>query len=305
MDLLAQMRTFVRVVEGKSLSAAARSHNLSLAAVSRQLSALESELGASLIVRSTRKLHITEAGHRWYAHCLRVLREVDDARASMRSSSDVQGSVVVSVSLTFGTAFVLPRLRALMTKHPRLAIDVRLEDQLVDLVGEGVDVAIRAGAPPPDSTAYVAQPLFAMERQLVAAPSWLKRHGVPTRPEQLAGAECLVQVTSAGNVVRWSLRRTGRGGVVDQRVIDVPSRVRTNAPLALRELALDGLGVAYLPDWLVSEDLEKGRLRRVLPEWSSVPGTAWAIYRSELRGAPRIRALLAALPTENPQGPRS
>ena len=301
MDLLAQMRTFVRVVEGKSLSAAARSQRLSLAAVSRQLSALESDLGTSLIVRSTRKLHVTEAGQRWYAHCIRVLREIEDARAAMRGGREVQGNVVISVSFAFGVHFVLPRLRPLTEKHPRLNIDLRLEDQLVDLVGEGVDIAVRAGSPPPNSTAYLAHPLFAMRRVLVAAPTWLKKHGTPMRPEQLTRHDCLVQLTTAGTVVRWFLQREGPDGSVDEQwTVDVQGRLRVNTPLALRDLALDGLGLAYLPEWVVADDLAAGRLRQVLPEWRSAPLSAWAIYRAELRGTPRIRAVLAALPTEEP-----
>src|SRR4051794_16389549 len=114
MNLLAQMRTFVRVVDGKSLSAGARSQRLSLAAVSRQLSALEKDLGASLIVRSTRKLHVTDAGRQWYEHCVRVLREIDEARAAVRGTATVRGSIVVSASLSFGSVLVVPRLRKLV-----------------------------------------------------------------------------------------------------------------------------------------------------------------------------------------------
>jgi len=292
-DLLTQMRTFVRVVDGKSLSAAARAQRLSLPAVSRQLSALEAELGTTLIVRSTRKLHVTDAGRQWYEHCVRLLRELDDARAAVRGPDAVSGSLVVSASLTFGTTLVVPRLRRLVEKHPKLKIDLRLEDQLVDLVAEGVDVAIRAGSPPPDSTAFVAHPIMSMERILVAAPRWLRKHGSPRRPEQLARKDALVQVTPAGNVVRWVLRRGAAG---EATPIDVRGQVRANAPLALRTLAVDGLGVAFLPDWLVEDDIAEGRLRRVLPEWSSGPITAWAIHRTELRGSPRVRALLEALP---------
>lgn len=295
MDLLTQMKTFVRVVDGKSLSAAARAQRLSLPAVSRQLSALEADLGTRLIVRSTRKLHVTDAGRHWYEHCVRLLRELDDARASLRGPDAVSGSLVVSVSLTFGTALLVPRLRKLVERHPKLAIDLRLEDQLVDLVGEGIDVAIRAGSPPPDSTAFVAHPIMSMERILVAAPRWLRKHGTPRSVEQLARADALVQVTPAGNVVRWLLRRGGTG---DATSIEVRGALRANAPVALRMLAVDGLGVAFLPEWLMKEDIAEGRLRRVLPEWSSGPITAWAIHRTELRGSPRVRALLDALPRD-------
>ena len=290
MDLLAQMGTFVSVVDGKSLSAAARAHRLSLPAVSRQLRALEADLGTSLIVRSTRRLHVTDAGRRWYEHSVRVLREVEEARASVQSSTAVRGTLVVSASLTFGSVVVLPRLAKLTERHPHLVIDLRLEDQLVDLVGEGVDVAIRAGSPPPDSTSLVAHPLVSMDRLVVAAPRFLRKHGTPREPEQLTRRPCLVQVTLAGAIVKWWLRRAN-----EDRTIDVHGQLRSNAPIALRDLAVEGAGLAYLPDFLVEDDLAAGRLKRVLPEWASPPWQAVAIHRAELRGAPRLRAFLDAV----------
>jgi DNA-binding transcriptional LysR family regulator len=293
MDLLDQMATFVRVVDGKSLSAAARAQRLSLAAVSRQLRALEVDLGASLVVRSTRRLHVTDAGRRWYEHCVRVLREIEEARAALRPSNSVRGDLVVSASLTFGTVVIVPRLAGLLARHPQLAIELRLEDRLVDLVGEGVDVAVRTGPPPPDSTAYMAHPVSTMERILVASPRWLRKHGAPRQPQHLAGRDCLVQVTPAGAVVRWRLRRAPDEETSEVR--DVRGAFRSNAPLTLRELAVDGAGVAYLPEWLVADAVARGRLRRVLPGWSSPSITAWAVHRTELRGAPRLRAFLEAI----------
>lgn len=294
MDLLAQMATFVRVVDGKSLSAAARAQRLSLPAVSRQLRALEAELGASLIVRSTRRLHVTDAGRRWYEDCVRILRDLDEARAAVRSAKAVRGTIVVSASLTFGSVLIVPRLAALAEQHPQLAVHLRLEDQLVDLVGDGIDLALRAGSPPPDSTAYVAQPVFSMKRVVVAAPRLLRKHGTPREPRQLARVPCLVQVTPAGMEVRWQLVRDADEPAVT--TTEVTSRIRTNAPVALRDLAVGGAGFAYLPDWLVADDVAHGRLRRVLPDWASAPIWAWAVYRAELRGAPRVRAFLAAMP---------
>lgn len=290
MDLLAQMTTFVRVVDGKSLSAAARSLRLSLPAVSRQLRALETELGTALIVRSTRRLHVTEAGLRWYQDCVRILAEVEEARASARSSNGVRGTLVVSASLTFGSVFVIPRLAQLSRRYPQLVVDLRLDDRLIDLVAEGADLAIRAGSQPPDSSTIVARPLLTMQRVLVASPGWLRKNGTPREPRQLAGAICLVQVTPAGSVVRWQLQR---GDSVETP--EVLGRLRSNAPIALRDLALAGAGIAYLPDFLVAADLSQGRLRRVLPEWSSAPITAWALHRTELRGTARIAAFLQAM----------
>jgi DNA-binding transcriptional LysR family regulator len=292
MDLLSQMATFVRIVDGKSLSAAARAQRLSLPAISRQQRGLEADLGVSLIMRSTRRLHVTDAGQQWYAHCVRVLREVDAARANVSTTNAVRGTLVVSASLTFGTEVIVPQLNALVARHPQLVIDLRLEDHIVDLVAEGVDVAIRAGQPPPDSTAFFAQPIFDMRRVVVAAPRWLRKHGTPREPAQLVRHACRVQVTPAGTTFRWHLRRGD-----DDQTIDVRGPLRSNAPVALRSLAVDGGGLAYLPDWVVAPELASGRLRRVLPEWSSPPLMAWAIYRAELRSAPRLRAFLDALPS--------
>ncbi|AKU98247.1 Transcriptional regulator, LysR family [Labilithrix luteola] len=295
MDLLAQMANFIRIVEGQSLSSAARAQRISLPAVSRQLQALEAELGTTLVVRSTRKLRITDAGQTWYEHCVRVLRDVEEAKESVRNAKELTGRLVVSASVTFGAIILVPVVTKLTEKHPRFAVDLRLEDHLVNLVSEGVDVAIRAGSPPPDSTSFVAQPVFDMYRIVVAAPKWLRKHGTPRTPEQLAEHVCLVQVTPAGAPIRWHLVRSG-----EERTLEPRGQLRTNAPSALRDMALAGLGPAYLPSWLVDADIEAGRLRRVLPEWSSPSIMASAIYRAELRGSPRIRAFLEALPSELP-----
>lgn len=295
MDLLAQMATFVAVVDGNSLSAAARSQRLSLPAVSRQLRALETDLGAVLIVRSTRRLKVTDAGRLWYEHCARVLQDIESARASIRGTKGVRGTIVVSASFTFGSVFIVPRLAKLSERYPELGIDLRLEDRLSDLVGEGVDVAVRAGAPPPDSTAFIAHPLLTMKRVLVASPRWLRKRGTPREPQQLARYDCLVQVTPAGSVVPWSLASED-----ELCTIQVRGGLRSSAPTALRDLAIDSAGIAYLPDFLVKEDLAQRRLRRVLPEWSSPPITAWAVHRSELRGTPRLRAFLDGISVVEP-----
>ncbi len=137
MDLLAQMATFVRVVETGSLSAAARAQKLSLPAVSRQLRTLEEDLGAALITRLTRRLAVTEAGQRWYEHCLRILNELENARGAVGGS--VRGTLVVSAAVTLGMYLLVPRLATLIQRHPGLAIDLCLEDRVIDLVGEAVE----------------------------------------------------------------------------------------------------------------------------------------------------------------------
>lgn len=291
MDLLAQMATFVRVVETGSLSAAARAQKLSLPAVSRQLRALEEDLGVSLVARTTRRLGVTDAGRRWYERCLRVLREVDDARGAVGGGA-VRGTLVVSASVTLGMRFVVPHVAPLLARHPQLSVELRLEDRVVDLAGDAVDVAIRAGVAPPDTASLVAQPILRFRRVVVASPAYLKKRGALKEPEQLTSHCCLVQLGGVAPLETWTLVREHDG---DERRVAVRGALRTSAPAAIRELVRSGVGVALLADWLVEDDLAAGRLRRVLPAWASRPISAWAIYRAELRGSPRVRAFVDAI----------
>lgn len=286
MDLLDRMDTFVRIVDTGSLSAAARATQLSLAAVSRQLAALEDELGVALIVRSTRQLRVTDAGRRWYQHCVRIQRELADARDELGETGTPRGRVVLSAPITVGLAQVVPRLEPLTRRHPGLEVELRLEDQLVDLVGDAVDVAVRAGLVPPDSPSVIAHPLGGFRRVLVAAPSYLRRHPRPRHPRDLARHDALVFALGAAPPV-WRFVRGDETCEVEPR-----PRLRCNAPLALRDWALAGAGVALLPDWLTGPD---SGLVELLPEWVPPRVPVWALHRVELRGAPRIRAVIAAL----------
>jgi DNA-binding transcriptional LysR family regulator len=312
MDVVEQMRTFVRIVDAGSLSAAARAGRLSLAAVSRQLSALEEDLGTALVVRTTRRLQITTSGRRWYEHCVRMLRELEQARADVRDAGDIRGTVVISAPVTLGTYRVVPRLHALLRAHPSLDLEIRLEDRFVDLVGDNVDIAVRAGIAPPDSSSLIAHPLDVSPWIVVASPEYLARAGTPRHPSELAGHDAIQQP-----LARWRFERrpeTGRGrrgrarttgspeasahaptGVMEAppEVVEVTPRVRVRSttPDVLRDLAVAGLGLAMLPEWLVPRTL-----RRVLPDWQMTPPSrTWALHRIELRGVPRIRAVIAAL----------
>lgn len=287
MDLFDQLRTFVRVVEAGSLSAAARTRKLSLAAVSRQISALEEDLRTTLIVRTTRRLQLTHNGRRWYEHSTRLLRELDDARADVAESGEVRGSVVISAPITLGLSHVVPRVEALARKHPRLDVDVRLEDQVIDLVGDEVDIAVRGGITPPDSASVIAHPLLEFRRVLAAAPAYLSRSGTPKHPRDLERHDCLVQRNLAAAFTRWQLERDGETVEVTPR-----ARLSSTAPVVLRDWAVSGAGIALLPEWLVPP----GRsLRRILDGWASPSIRAWALHRIEVRAAPRIRAVVAAL----------
>lgn len=285
-DLLVQMATFVRVVESGSLSAAARHEKLSPAAVSRQLADLESQLGVALTLRTTRKLTVTEAGRAYYERAVRILRDVEDARDAVSAGHEPRGLLTVSAPVTFGLACLWPLIPELTARHPRLRIDLRLEDRVVDLVSEGVDVAIRAGIRVPDSAGLVAHPLASWDRWVVAAPAHLERHGTPTSPGELAEHEAILHLPGGP----WRFRRED-----DDEVVQPVGRLRTNALLAVRDAALAGHGVAALPAWLVAPEIAAGSLLRLVPDWSLPRVSTCAIHRTELRGAARVRALVEHL----------
>lgn len=292
MDLLAQMATFVRIVEAGSLSAAARRLRLSTPAVSRQLRALEDELGAQLVLRTTRRLTVTEVGRAYYERCVRILREVEEAQSSARRGDAVEGRLVVTASVTFGGLRVAPTLPSLLAAHPRLQIDLRLEDRVSDLIGEGIDVAIRASTLlSADSDALIAAPLLSVPRVTVASPGYLRRRGEPKEPAALARHDALVQIYGSGvPMTRWRFSRPPREETVQVREV-----LACNVLAVLRDAAVAGLGVALLPDWLAAPELAAGKLRPILPQWTGPSASMSALYRVELRGAPRVRTFVEHL----------
>jgi len=299
MDLLAQLATFVRVVESQSLSTAARDQRLSLAAVSRQLRALEDDLGVTLIARTTRSVRVTDAGRRYYDHAVRILGQIDDARTSVTDSRKVEGRLTVSSGVSFGVRFVAPVVAELVAKYPSLSIDLRLEDRIVDLVADGVDVAIRGGVVPPDSTSVIAHPILSFERIPVAAPAYLKRKRAPKDPCELVRHCCLAQVSTSGLISEWRFHH--RTKPAEERIVRINHRIECNAPLGLLEAARLGAGIVFIGDWLAKPDIKKGLLVHVLPEWAPASSTQfWALHRSDTRGSPRVRAFLDALRKQIP-----
>src|SRR5262249_51386134 len=155
---------------------------------------LEHELGIALIIRSTRRLRLTEAGQRWYANCQRILADVEQARADVNPGSTPRGRITVSVPVTLGLFHVIPRVNALLARYRELSIDVRLEDHPIDLVADPIDVVVRGGFQPPDSSSLISRPLLSFRRVVVAAPAYFRKHGVPHEPTALAGHACLIQL---------------------------------------------------------------------------------------------------------------
>jgi DNA-binding transcriptional LysR family regulator len=283
MDMLEQMKTFARIVDTGRISAAARSLGLSVAAVSRQLSALEEELGATLIVRSTRRLGVTDSGQRWYQHCTRLLDQLDAARSDVAEGAEVRGHVVVSAPASYAMGHLMSRVALLAKQHPHLFVELRLQDHAVDLIGDGVDVAVRAGMVLPDSASVIAHRLVTFRRQLVGSSAYLRRRGTPRHPSELRRHDLIVQTRAAASFTRWQFARDG-----EEVEVEPTPRLASTSPLALREWTVAGAGIALIPSWLT------GGLKLVLPAWRTPPISVYALHRAELRGAARIRTVVQA-----------
>lgn len=283
MNLLDKMATYVRVVEAGSLSAAARHLRMSASAVTRQIAKIEAELKVELLARSTRRMTVTAAGRAYYERCVRVLREVEAAQ-SVGARSRSAGLLTVSVPITFGLEKVVPHLPALMSRNPGLRIDLQMEDRLIDLVMDGVDVAIRVGSAP-DSAEVIAHRLGEFRRVLVASPAYLRRRGEPGSPEALARHDGL---THSKQLPGGMFLRRGR----EEARLQLEPVFRSSALHAVRAAAVAGLGIALLPDFLVEGELAAKRLKRVLRDWETDPAPVYALVRRSQRASPPGRLLI-------------
>jgi DNA-binding transcriptional LysR family regulator len=237
-------------------------------------------------------MDLTEAGAELLIRARRVLAAIEETRAAVRPGPLAAGLVTMSVSVSFGLAKVAPLLPKLLAKHPKLSIDLRLEDRVVDLLGDGVDLALRVGVAPPDSPFVVARRLATYERVVCAAPALLAKHGPLTAVDALAGVPC---VSLGGSPSRWEFQ-TADG----PKTVTVDGRLRTNNILALRDAALAGLGVVQMPRWLVVEDLRRKRLVRILPDASLPTVSVLGVIHADARRTQSLRLVQDFLANELP-----
>lgn len=293
MDKLLALKLFVESVDARGFSAAARKLGLATSSVSRAIDALESELGATLLNRSTRQISVTDAGARYYQKARRLLEDLADADAEVTDRGlEPVGSLRVCVPVEFGRRLIAPHLGQLLKRYPNLALDISLSDRFDDLLDGRFDVAIRLGAAAPDAD-VVCRHLADFQRWTVASPAYLAAHGQPHHPEQLSAHACLrFSYGAAPQVWRFSC---------GDEQIDVPiqGRLRSDNADVLRQAAIDDAGIALLADWLVAEDVRAGRLIRVLGEWACAPNQASsainALYRPNHRGSRRVTAFIGFL----------
>jgi len=280
------MRVYVRVAEARSFSAVARELGTTQPAVSRQVAALEEHLGARLIQRTTRSLTLTEDGRDLLGHARRVLDAVEEAESAVGRRHTLPGGLVrLATPATFGRLYVAPRITRLLERYPELSVDLRMSDAVVDLVADGVDVAIRASAVVDSS--LVARKIGSARRITVASEACLAAHGEPSHPSDLAALPCIIFHGGQASPTDWHF--DGPDGAVG---VSVSGRFRTNSSEALREAVLGGLGFAVLPTWYFTEEITSGRLRPVLTGWEPPRGAISAVYPSRRNLAPRTRAVI-------------
>ncbi|HVJ61175.1 MAG TPA: LysR family transcriptional regulator [Tahibacter sp.] len=276
---------FVHTVRAGSFAGAARRLGLPSNTVSRRVQQLEAELGTRLLQRSTRKLSLTAAGREFFDRSVSGVEEIESARQDLTDASrEPRGTLRVAAVADFLEHFTLDRVAAFLARYPRLSLEFKLDDAPVDLIGEGYDLALRAGALPDSS--LVARKLADAEKILVASPAYLAARGMPARVAELAAHDC-INMPSGGARTTWRL--DGPHGVEEARVT---GRFSANTAQSLRRAAHAGLGVALLPSMLVDADIATGALVHVLPEYRRTVGGVYAVYPSRRQLSPAIGAFI-------------
>lgn len=286
MDLVS-LQLFVRLAELKHLGRAAAELGLAPASASARLAGLERELGARLLQRSTRRMGLSAEGEAYLPHARAALSSLEQGRALLGGEHEgrLRGTLSVSTSASFARQHLIPWQREWQQRHPQLITVLRLDDSLVDLVEQGVDLALRIIDRASDG--QVAQPIADNPRHLFASPEYLARHGVPAHPLDLARHACL----GWGDERRWSLQQ-------GQERYDVPIRgpLRADHGETLRDATLAGCGIGFHSAWNTRDHVRRGQLQVVLPDWQLLPHfKLWAVYSGPRAVTPKAHAFVQSL----------
>lgn len=285
MDQFKQISTFVDVVARGSLSAAARAEGIAPAMVGRRLDALEERLGVKLLQRTTRKIALTNEGTAFLEDCQRILAELAEAEAAVSErSAHATGHLMISAPAGFGRQHVAPLMPSFLAEHRDLTLTLNLNDRVVDLIGEGIDVAIRI-ADLSDSN-LIGVKLADNKRVVVASPAYLKRHGTPRSLDDLARHNCLA-ISSEGSQRGWTFRHNGKNVT-----IKVPGNMVCNDGAVLHDWAMAGRGLAWRSMWEVGTAIDSGKLATVLDEFAAPGNDIYAVFAQRRHLPLRIRALV-------------
>jgi DNA-binding transcriptional LysR family regulator len=260
MERLINMATFAEVIDAGGLSAAADKLGCSRAVVSKRLSALERDFGVTLLKRTTRRQSLTEAGQTLYAHCRRILDQMNDAETQLQEfSASPRGTLRVSAPYSYGIRVLSKRLPDFLRRYPDIRMELHLSDQLADLAGTAVDIAVRLTDNP--APGLVARKLVDVPYVVCAAPEYLARHGTPRHPRDLAGHNCLYY---AGGQVQTPWHFDGADG---HSAVEVRGSLAVNSVDVLRDAVVGGLGIVAISRYHLTEEIVDGRIVELLGDY--------------------------------------
>ena len=289
MDRLAAMETFVRVVEAGSFSRAAQQLKVGQSAVSKAVAQLEDRLGVPLLRRSTRSLSVTEAGQRFYERALHAIQEADAAEADARGvAAGVSGKLRVSASVCFARIHILPKLPAFLAMHPKVELEIVLDDRIIDVAKEGVDLALRTGST--IDLSLTTRGIARSRTRVMASTAYLDAHGTPESPEDLANHDWIGRPKDGAR--HTVVFRRGES----ETAIQLRPRVRVSSTEGVREAVLAGVGIAIISEWLFTPELVSGSVRSVLDDWFLPELQLSAVY-SGRRPSARASAFVAFVET--------
>jgi len=290
LDRIGDLNLFLRVLDLGSISAAARALNVSVAVASQRLKRLERDLGVRLLHRTTRQLSVTPEGAALAEHGRVLADEIETLTASLRQAgTSVSGTLRVTTASMFGQQYISPLIPEFLALHPNVKLSVDLNDETLDLVRSGFDLAIRIGEL--DDSSLVARKLAINRRVLCAAPKYLRQHGVPKTPADLEQHECLILVGRQGRRDVWRLTDRKK----EEVAVRVNGRIDSNQGELLRDAAVGGLGISMHSTWHVCEDLRAGRLEVVLPNYPIADTGIYAVTPQRRLVPPRVQAFIAFL----------
>jgi DNA-binding transcriptional LysR family regulator len=267
LDLITCMKSFVRTVETGSFSAVAREMNTSQPTISKQIAALEEYLDVQLLVRSTRTMNMTDEGIRFYEHCQHVLEALSEAESSVGKRQKPSGMLRINCLAAFGQMQLLPRLKQFLDRYPDIKVDLNMSEHFVDLVGEGIDLAIRIGGSTDHS--LISQPIGISRFVTLASMKYLETFGEPQVPTDLLQHNCIVYtLQSTGN--EWPFRGT---------LVKVKGNLQVNNSVAHHGAVLAGIGIGTAPMWAYSNEIQTQAVKVILAEYEIDPLPIHAVYR--------------------------
>ena len=286
MDKFDDLQAFVAVVEAGSFTAAADRLDVAKSAVSRRVSALEERLGVQLLRRTTRRLNLTDTGQSFYEHSARILADLDEAEAAVgQEHGELRGNLRVALPMSFGLRHMSKPIAEFNRRHPRVTFDLNLNDRRIDLVEEGVDVAIRIGRLA-DST-LIARRLFEARTVLCASPGYLEEHGTPHTPDDLLNHDCLAY-SNLPDPGRWVCKDAAS----ERHSVNVQVVMTASSGDFLCAAAAEGLGIALQPTFIAGDQIRRGDLLPVLTDYEWPVTLAYAIYPPTRHLSYRVREFI-------------